>query len=1056
VHVPLHRAGGALLAAVALTIAAIPTTVAQAANRAPQCYRATAAVEPGTARTFPLRCAGDWDGPQPPQAVIVDQPAHGHVEVLDGLHVRYQAPAEGGADTFTFRVSDGADQTAVITQDLEITGANLAPRCLPLEMVANPPFGARLDAPCYDPNPADAVKVMVAAEPSHGRVFVGEAISYGADDGYLGPDAFSLRASDGLLTGPATAIDVSVEPQTAPECETPATLPVRTDTPNRFRPLCRDNSQFFFPEHFDYRVLDEPAHGEVFHDARGATFEYTPDAGYTGPDEYTIVASTNFGGESAEPITVTLEVADDANAPPVCRLPAAVRVRSGETVQLGSPCIDDDGDVLEPIYAAPGPRHGAIATGDGGRTYTADEDYAGADDFLLGWSDGHAETAETLQRVQVVHQSENTAPDCSGHLARIRNDRTAAFSLFCTDSEEDALTFTWEAEHGSLEDVEGGFPFGGRSLIYTPDEGFAGVARVRVRADDGHGGVTWTTHLVEVHEPEPPDCVDYDTAQVRPDRDLTLILVSCVVDETPVYAHVKTGPAHGTLQDYGPGHFVYHPAAGYTGPDSITFEATNDAGSDTFVLPIEVTDAANAVPLCTPSHKPWTRGEPVTVTVSCYDADQDPVELATVDGPAHGTLGAWDQAEGKIVYTPDPGYVGVDSFTLRGSDGRGVSETLVVRIRARAPDANYAPRCLSGGTQTDPGTPVTFKPTCTDPEDDALTLTIVEQPEHGTATGPDGSGQFTYTPDAGFEGDDAVRIRASDGQKSSPVLVYGLRVGDAPFIFAQPRCRPITANVRHETPRRLRLTCTAPFDVAVDPIIVDVPEHGTLGTIGGDGHVTYTPAAGFAGIDSFTYRGEGGEGRISTVELRVGERPEPETIHDPPPPDPPQQDPPPPPPPPPPGEVPKGPPPPPGDPFEPEVERKLGSDAFMAEGLPLAGDRVYLPLSARDKTIKVDGAIEKLLAVVCQSPCDVTATEQVTLTGAAARAAASTRMRLRTQRLKLAAAQPGVVTLRLTKAQRRRIRRARRATLKVTIAVKDTLGVTRRATLRFRLKAAKV
>jgi hypothetical protein len=1050
VHVPLRRAGGAVFVAIALTIAAIPAA-AQAANIPPRCYGATTAVEPGTARTFALRCATDWDGPELPQVEIVGQPAHGHLGVVAGLSVRYEAPAQAGDDSFTFRVTDGANQSPTITQELRITGENLAPRCLPLDVVANPPFGVTLDTPCYDPNAGDAVRPMLAEgeAPSHGEVFVGDSVQYSPDPSYQGPDAFSLRATDGTLTGPATQVDVSVEPRTPPDCDAPATIPVRPGTTNRFSPRCRDNSMEFHPESFSYSLVDEPAHGQVEPDFRGGTFEYTPDEGYTGPDTYTFRASTHFGGVGPSTITVTLQVSEDANAAPVCQPVGLVLVRSGATASLGTPCYDTDRDAVDPIYD-PLPSHGALAGRDYQRTYTADEDYAGRDDFAVRWTDGQAETAPATQRVRVLGDAENTAPQCAGTVRRVRRDQTAPFAFACLDSDEDPLTYTWEdPAHGSVAPHDGGFPFGGRYLLYTPEEGYAGPDRVVVTARDDHGGVTRITHLVDVVAPQAPDCPTRAPAEVRPGRTLTLV-VRCPVDEMPVNGQIKTGPAHGTMEDQGGGWFVYRPAAGFTGHDSITFEAHNDAGSDEYVQEIEVTDAANQIPQCTSSYKRWTRGEPVEVAVQCYDADQDPVTLTTVDTPDHGSVGAWDQATKKILYTPGTDYVGLDSFAYRANDGRADTETLFVTIRLRAPDANYRPRCLPGWAPTDPGTAVTFEPTCTDEDGDPLTLGIVEQPEHGTATGPDGAGKLTYTPEPGFEGEDVLRFRASDGQVSSLTQTYDVQVGPPPpFPPSLPHCRPIAANVRHATPRRVRLVCSAPFGDPVAPEIVDGPDHGALGGIGDDGRVTYTPAAGFTGTDTFTYRGSGGGENISTVELRVGAPPQEENPPppDPPQPDPPQGDPPPP------NEVPKGPPPPPGDPFEAAVESKLGGDAVMAEGLPLAGNRVYVPLTSRGGTVKVDAAVEKLLAVVCQSPCDVTATEQLTLTGAKARAAAAKRMRLRTQRLKLKAGQPGVVTLKLTKAQRRRIRRARRATLTVKIAVRDTLGPTRRATLRFRVRS---
>ncbi|HEX2087813.1 MAG TPA: hypothetical protein VHF89_19160, partial [Solirubrobacteraceae bacterium] len=148
-------------------------------------------------------------------------------------------------------------------------------------------------------------------------------------------------------------------------------------------------------------------------------------------------------------------------------------------------------------------------------------------------------------------------------------------------------------------------------------------------------------------------------------------------------------------------------------------------------------------------------------------------------------------------------------------------------------------------------------------------------------------------------------------------------------------------------------------------------------------------------------------------------------------------------------------PPPPGpDPFEQAAERRLGGDAVHAPGLDLGNAaRAFVPAGAADGLVTVDGATEKLLALMCATSCDVSAAQRITLGGATARAAAAKRIRLRTQRLRLRAGQPGVVVLRLTQAQRRQVRRARRATLQIAIAVKDASGATARDTVRFRLKA---
>ena len=68
----------------------------------------------------------------------------------------------------------------------------------------------------------------------------------------------------------------------------------------------------------------------------------------------------------------------------------------------------------------------------------------------------------------------------------------------------------------------------------------------------------------------------------------------------------------------------------------------------------------------------------VTVPLSCTDADGDAVTISRVDGPAHGTVGITGSS---AVYTPAAGFVGTDSFRVKGTDGLDESAPATVTIR---------------------------------------------------------------------------------------------------------------------------------------------------------------------------------------------------------------------------------------------------------------------------------------------------------------------------------------------------------------------------------------
>ena len=59
----------------------------------------------------------------------------------------------------------------------------------------------------------------------------------------------------------------------------------------------------------------------------------------------------------------------------------------------------------------------------------------------------------------------------------------------------------------------------------------------------------------------------------------------------------------------------------------------------------------------------------------CIDVDGDALMAILVDSPANGTLTF--NADGNFVYTPNPGFFGVDTFTYLASDGVETSATSV-------------------------------------------------------------------------------------------------------------------------------------------------------------------------------------------------------------------------------------------------------------------------------------------------------------------------------------------------------------------------------------------
>ena len=136
----------------------------------------------------------------------------------------------------------------------------------------------------------------------------------------------------------------------------------------------------------------------------------------------------------------------------------------------------------------------------------------------------------------------------------------------------------------------------------------------------------------------------------------------------------------------------------------------------------------------------------------------------------------------------------------------------------------------------------------TDAEANPLTASLVAGVSNGTLTFY-ANGSFTYKPKANFNGVDSFTYKASDGNSESNVTTVTITitpVNDTPVATAG------TADTVKDTPKQITMAAT---DVDGDPLaytVIAAPAHGTVLGVGATR--IYTPALGYVGADSFTFR----------------------------------------------------------------------------------------------------------------------------------------------------------------------------------------------------------
>ena len=181
---------------------------------------------------------------------------------------------------------------------------------------------------------------------------------------------------------------------------------------------------------------------------------------------------------------------------------------------------------------------------------------------------------------------------------------------------------------------------------------------------------------------------------------------------------------------------------------------------------------------------------------------------------------------------------------------------------------------------------------------DSLSAEIVTspQPDHGSLGQIDqNTGNVTYTPAAGFSGNDSFTFKVIDShQAESNVATISITV-IPPVPISQPtqptQPAPTTPSQLENHPpeaqnQQVTTEADKPVDIALGALDNDTgdslsaeivtspqPDHGSLGQIDQNtGNVTYTPAAGFSGNDSFTFKvidSHQAESNVATISITV-------------------------------------------------------------------------------------------------------------------------------------------------------------------------------------------
>lgn len=781
----------------------------------------------------------------------VSQPVHGVVAISGTFAVYTPTLNFNGTDSFSYVVSDGV-LTDTATVAITVNPVNDDPTAEDDNASTDEDTPVTISVLANDLDvDGDNLTITDISAPGYGTVVISgtSSVVYTPSLDFNGSDSFTYMVSDGNGGTSSATVAVNVVPVNDAPITDDQAVDTDEDTPLGIVLTASDVEG----APLTYTVVVAPTDGLL--DGVSQSLTYTPDADFNGSDSFTFVA--NDGQADSEPATVAITVH------PVNDTPIAVEdtATTDEDVPVSIDVLvndtDVDGDALT-ITEVTVPSHGTAVIVATSLLYTPAADYNGPDTFVYTVSDG---TESATASVTVTVTAVNDVPSADSQSVTLDEDGSVAVILSGGDVDGDVLDYAIVTlpANGLLS---GTAP----DLTYTPNADFNGSDSFTFLVNDGQIDSTAAIVSITVQAVNDPPVAQDDN--VVTNEDTPVLIIPLANDSDPDgdgLTIVAVGlPDSGIATLESDQSIVYTPTLLFNGLDTFTYVISDGILTDTARVQVTVI-AVNNAPVAGDDSALTDEDTPVRIEllVNDSDPDGDALSISAIGLPQNGvaTLEGFSSA----IYTPAADFHGNDVFTYTLTDGNGGQATGVVSLTVSPVNDAPAAEDDSFVLDEDSAATVDVGTNDTDVDGDSLTLVGISSLAHGSATV---SGQLTiiYTPTADFHGTDAVVYIISDGTltDTATLALTVLPVNDPPI------AQDDTAQTTEGAPIGVSVLAND-SDIDGDLLIVvsvALPAHGQS-RINPDSTLTYTPTAGFLGMDAFTYTISDGNGGTASATVTV-------------------------------------------------------------------------------------------------------------------------------------------------------------------------------------------
>lgn len=383
--------------------------------------------------------ATDIDGDALTYAVAV-APAHGTVTLSGGFATYTPTPDYYGPDTFSFRASDGTNDSNVATVSINVSPVNDTPTAGADSATTAEDTSVNISVLSNDSDvDGDALALVSVVQPAHGVAVINPdgTITYTPVANFYGADSFTYVINDGHGGTTTATVNLTVAPINDPPAALDGATALDEDTQIEIMLVAMDVDSAAI----GLAVVNQPINGTLS-SIEGNKVIYTPNPNFNGVDALTFIANDGATDSNIANIMITVVPLAD---PPVLATVGNQTVAEGALLSLELAASDPDGGQL--TFSASGLPAGAILDPTTGSfSWTPNFNQAGSYTLTFSVIDPTGRSASETITIVVSDVGSNLGPVCSAAYPSINeiwppDHHTQLINIFgVTDPDNDALT----------------------------------------------------------------------------------------------------------------------------------------------------------------------------------------------------------------------------------------------------------------------------------------------------------------------------------------------------------------------------------------------------------------------------------------------------------------------------------------------------------------------------------------------------------------------------------------------------------------------------------------